>query len=79
MVVQIDEIEVPCHVLNTPVKTIVTPPMLEDLGTVYKDGKYSVFVATESGSYYYHGSTYLVGLAMRLISFGSIGWNSSSN
>ena len=54
--VQIGEAQVPCYVLDNPVQTVVAPPMLEDLGTVYKDGKYSVLVATESGSYNYHGA-----------------------
>ena len=56
MVVQIGEVQVPCYILDKPVKTVVAPSMLEDLGTVYKDGKYSVLVATESGSYNYHGA-----------------------
>ena len=54
--VVIGGVQVPCYVLDNPLQTVVAPPMLEDLGVVYKDGKYSVLVATESGSYNYHGS-----------------------
>ena len=54
--VKICGVDVPCYVLDNPTKTIVAPPMLEDLGVVYKDGKYSVLVASESGCYYYHGA-----------------------
>ena len=54
--VKVGGTDVPCYVLDKPVKTVVAPSMLEDLGVVYKDGKYSVLVATESGSYNYHGA-----------------------
>lgn len=55
-VVQIGEAQVPCYVLDNPTKTVLAPPMLEDLSVVVKDGKYSVLVANESGSYNYHGA-----------------------
>ena len=54
--VQISGVEVPCYILDKAVKTVVAPPMLEDLGVMKKGDSYSVLVATESGSYNYHGA-----------------------
>ncbi len=47
---------VPCYLLSSPLKRITAPPMSEDLSVVSEDGKIKVFIATESASFYYHGS-----------------------
>ena len=53
--VEINGVNVPCYLLETADRTVVAPPMTEDLSAV-KDGEnYRIYIATESSAYYYSG------------------------
>ena len=53
--VEIAGAAIPCYIL-TDGETITAPPMTEDLAHFEEDGQHFVLVASESGSYNYHGA-----------------------
>lgn len=57
--VTISGVEVPCYYLSEESEKIVAPPMTEDLAVLKEGEQYKIFVASESGAYYYYGYNFL--------------------